>query len=514
MADSAWDVVVVGAGIGGLASALVLASAGLRTLVVEQHTEVGGKVAQAHVGGTAIDCGPTVLTMRSVFDELFAHAGVRLDDHVRLRAHELLARHGWSDGARLDLFADEDRSAEAIAAFASPRDADGYRRFCRHGAALLERLDPTFMRAPNEGLVALTRRVGLTGMLQLSKVDWQRTMWTALCEHFVDPRLRQLFGRYATYYGSSPFEAPATLSLIAEVERRGVWSIEGGMLVLARALAGLIEASGGSIALGRRVDELRCTRGRIEAVVLADGAVLRCTHVVWNGEPSLIASGAVGEGVRRAVDDVVAPRSLSAMTWSMVARPRGFPLAYHNVFFGDDYEAEFDALFRRRELPLDPTVYVCAFDRQGPSPSAAERLFCLTNAPADPGLGEPLEPTCRERMERRLRACGLELDISACTNGSPSRFAQRFAGSAGALYGAATHGAMAPWRRHRARTRVPNLWLVGGAVHPGAGVPMVALGGMIAARQLLADSPSMRRSPTAATAGGTSTDSRANMRSR
>ncbi|MBC8073510.1 MAG: phytoene desaturase [Deltaproteobacteria bacterium] len=508
------DVAVIGAGIGGLASALSLAAAGLRVTVFEQHDAVGGKMAQAIVDGLAIDCGPTVLTMRGVFDELFEAAGTRLDDHVQLRSHDLLARHAWSAGTRLDLFTDIDRSAAAIEAFAGARDAAGYRRFCKHGDALLERLDRPFMRVPNEGLLALTRRVGMTGMLELSRVDWQRTLWTALGDFFEDPRLRQLFARYATYYGSSPFEAPGTLSLIAEVERRGVWSLEGGMISLARAIAALIEAKGGTIALGRGVAEVRCVRGRVHELVLDDGTALRTSAAIYNGEPARLASGALGADMRRAVSVSSAPPSLSAMTWSIVGHARGFPLAYHNVFFGDDYRTEFDALFRQRVTPVDPTVYVCAPDRREGDPGGRERLFCLTNAPADPRVGDDAEPTCRARMEQRLRACGLDIEIEAMEFGSPSRFAARFPGTAGALYGSATHGAMAPWRRHRSRTHIPNLWLVGGAVHPGAGVPMVAQGGMIAAQQLLAAQPSMRTSATAGTAGGTSTGSTRNAAAR
>ncbi|HWB78722.1 MAG TPA: phytoene desaturase family protein [Nannocystaceae bacterium] len=508
MAETTWDVVVVGAGVGGLATALRVAASGHSTLVVERHHRVGGKMAQAHPAGVGVDCGPTVLTMRDVFDDLFAAAGERLDEHVRLRQHELIARHAWPDGSRLDLHGDIDRTAADIAAFAGSRDAQGYRRFCQHGAALLERLDPALLREPNDGLFALTRRLGASGMLRLSQVDWRRTLWEALPEFFEDPRLRQLFARYATYCGSSPFAAPATLSLIAEVERRGVWSLEGGMIALADALARAIERHGGRIALGEGVVELRASAGRVHTVTLSDGTTLRPRCVVFNGDPAALRDGSLGADVRHAVEAGPGPRSLSAMTWSMLAAPSGFELAYHNVFFSADYRSEFDALFERRQLPESPSVYVCASDRWSTTPAGAERLFCLTNAPADPELGAETEPICRERMERSLRACGLELAVVATEHRSPRDFAARFPASAGALYGSATHGAMSAWRRVKARTKLANLWLVGGTVHPGAGVPMAALSGTIAARQVLADLRSTSGSRTAATAGGTSTASR------
>ncbi len=503
--ETSWDVVVVGAGVGGLASALRLAAAGYSTLVVERDNAIGGKLARAYPGGVAVDCGPTVLTMVDVFEDLFALAGERLTDHVRLRRHELIARHAWPDGSRLDLHCDIDRTAEDIAAFAGPRDAEGYRRFCKHGARLLALLDPTFLREHNPGIAALSRRIGVMGMLRMSRVDWSRSLWNALGEYFSDVRVRQLFARYATYCGSSPFEAPATLGLVAELERRGLWSIEGGLFELAKALARAIVRHRGRIVLGCGVVEIRTEGRRVDALVLADGTTVRCKHVVFNGDPAALCDGLLGPGPTRELERGEARPSLSAMTWAMLARPEGFDLAHHNVFFSADYPAEFDALFGRGEPPLDPTVYVCASDRGWSVPDGPERIFCLTNAPADPTIGADMEPICRERMERTMRACGLKLTPLAIEHQTPRRFAERFPATNGALYGGVTHGPMAPWRRAKAQTKLTNLWLVGGAVHPGAGVPMAALSGSIAARQVLADLRSTSTSRTGATAGGTST---------
>jgi 1-hydroxycarotenoid 3,4-desaturase len=205
-----------------------------------------------------------------------------------------------------------------------------------------------------------------------------------------------------------------------------------------------------------------------------------------------------------------APRSLSAITWSMLAKPKDFDLAWHNVFFSNDYADEFNRIFRQGQLPHIPTVYVCAQDRGSPvrDAEAPERIFMLVNAPATGDRHDftsEVQP-CLERTLNHLERCGLELEMSPQRTvvTTPTDFNRMFPGTGGALYGPATHGAMAPFSRPNPETKVPNLYLVGGGIHPGAGIPMVALGGKAAASRLLADHPSMSTSPRAAMPGGIS----------
>ncbi|MEP7119737.1 MAG: FAD-dependent oxidoreductase, partial [Byssovorax sp.] len=212
-------VVVVGGGVGGLVTAALLAHRGLEVVLLERAPAIGGKMRQVHPGGRAVDAGPTVLTMRWVFEEIFAALGTTLDTHVALAPAELLARHAWegSGGApqRLDLFADLDRSADVIGDFAGPREAAGYRRFCEHARRIYATVEQPFLRSERPTLgstLSVARGLGVTGLLG---IDGHRTLWKSLGEFFRDPRLRQLFGRYATYCGSSPFLAPATLNVIA-----------------------------------------------------------------------------------------------------------------------------------------------------------------------------------------------------------------------------------------------------------------------------------------------------------
>ncbi|MBK8263069.1 MAG: phytoene desaturase [Nannocystis sp.] len=512
-------VIVVGAGIGGLAAAIELGRRGVEVVLLERAKHVGGKMRQIEVGGRSIDAGPTVLTMRAIFEGLFERAGARLEDHVTLRPMSVLARHAWQDGSRLDLFADVDATAAAIGDFASAADVRGYRKFCEHTAQIWKKVQGPFVHSRRPTLPSLVGSLGLRGMRGILEVDWHRSMWRALGEFFQDPRLRQLFGRYATYYGSSPFEAPATLNLIAHVEQSGVWTVDGGMFALAQAMAGLAGRCGVTIRCEAEVEAISARAGRVSGVRLRGGEQIAADVVIVTADAWALAGGLFGAEAAKAVKaPPTSQRSLSALTWSMVARTRGFPLTRHCVFFSRDYAAEFDDLFGRGRLPGEPTVYVCAQDRggdaagEGVSEGAEERLFCLVNAPARGGAGAFPRAEI-ERCERAtfglLQRCGLEITQSeqATARTTPDDFARLFPATAGAIYGAATHSWSSSLARTGSTTRLPGLLLAGGSVHPGAGVPMVTLSGCFAAESAAEALASTRRSPTGGTRGGTSTRS-------
>ena len=489
-------VLVVGAGAGGLAAALLLAARGVEVLVLEAAAAAGGKLREVQVAGLPQDAGPTVFTMRWVFEQLFADVGATLDAHVQMRPVDTLARHAWDDGSRLDLFADPQRSGDAIASFSSPQEAQRYHAFCQRARRIYQTLEQTFMCRARPNPVSLAHRVGWRNLPDLAAIAPFQPMWAALGQYFHDPRLRQLFGRYATYCGSSPFLAPATLMLVAHAEQAGVWTVDGGMHRIAASMAALLQKLGGQIRYASPVARLQLRQGRVSGAILANGETLDCAAVVFNGDTAALANGMLGDELRRAVAVTPASdRSLSALTWNLVTPAQGFPLARHSVFFSRDYTAEFKDILQTNRLPEDPTVYVCAHDRDGDGASAvtgAERLMCLVNAPATADL-QPLSradiAACQERMLAKLARSGLRLYAdpanTVCT--TPADFHRLFPATGGALYGRASHGWRASFSRPAARSAVPGLYLAGGSVHPGPGVPMAVLSGRIAATSLVQD---------------------------
>ena len=515
-------VIVVGAGVGGLVTALELAAKGVEVLVLERAAQPGGKMREVTVGGATMDAGPTVFTMRWVFEELFSAIGANLNDHLNLQPVSVLARHAWSGNEQLDLFADVARSADAIGVFAGAAASRGYLDFCARAGRIYRTLEQPFLRGSRPSPLSLASRVGLRGLPGLMRISPLATLWGELGKHFTDPRLRQLFGRYATYCGSSPMLAPATLMLVAHVEQDGVWLVEGGMYRVAQTLASLARQRGATVRCNALVDSILTRDGRACGVRLADGEELQAQAVVFNGDVAALADSRLGKAVSGATA-ASAPqrRSLSALTWNLFAPTRGFPLSRHTVFFSNDSAAEFDDIFTHARLPAAPTVYVCAQDRSDDdtrSPDGAERLLLIVNAPAR-GDARPFTEEemarCEAETFRLLARCGLQLQPSAEQKlmTTPRDFERMFPATGGALYGQASHGWAASFSRPGSRSRIPGLYLAGGSVHPGPGVPMAALSGRQAAASVLADRPSARASnqpststsPRAATPGGTST---------
>ena len=502
-------VIVIGAGVGGLVTALLSAASGLETLVVEQAAAPGGKLREIDAEGRPVDVGPTVFTMRGVFEEIFASAGAALEDHLTLKPAFRLARHAWGAGARLDLFGDVDANVDAIGDFAGAAEARGYRAFAARGARVYDTLRDSFIRASRPDPLTLTARLGLRRLPDLLAISPYTTLWHALGEHFRDPRLRQLFGRYATYCGSSPYLSPATLMLVAHVEREGVWTVEGGMQRLADALRTLAERLGAQFSFSTQVSQILVEGGRATGVVATTGERFEAGAVVFNGDVSALSAGLLGRGVRAAAP-ATAPesRSLSAVTWAGSAEVQGFDLIRHNVFFGPNYAEEFDAIFKHRRLPRSPTLYVCASDRldEVPPLGGAERLFCLINAPSENGAplsAEEVE-SCVQAATGMMEKCGLAINWRTQARTTPSDFARMFPATGGALYGPASHGWRASFQRSGTRTRLPRLYLAGGSVHPGPGVPMAALSGRQAALCLISDLASTNKFVPAATPGGMS----------
>jgi 1-hydroxycarotenoid 3,4-desaturase len=514
---------IIGAGIGGLAAALDLANQGFDVTVFDQAATPGGKIRSLAIGNAPVDAGPTVFTMRWVFESLFADAGESIDQHLILRPATLLARHAWYNDARLDLFADVKRSAEAIGDFAGPQEARAFLAFCQRAQGVYAALEQSFIRDQRPSLPALVARMlkqGPGGMAALFRISPFTSLWRALGQHFRDERLRQLFARYATYCGSSPFQAPATLMLVSHVEQQGVWYIEGGMHRLAKAIESIARARGVRFCYDSRITEITAEDGAITGLTYMDASGakghLQTENIIANCDVNAIAAGHFGQSVASAMSHTPRKRrSLSALTWTLTGRAHDFPLIRHNVFFSRNYRREFDDIFTRQRLPVEPTVYICAQDRMdaaAPSDSS-ERFLVLVNAPAigdeivaEQALSAEEIQRCEKATFDQLRRCGLTLNLHTPHKivTTPKDWEQLFPGTGGALYGRASHGWMASFQRPAAKTRIRGLYLAGGSSHPGPGIAMSALSGRLAVQALLTDQISASPHRTMAMPGGMS----------
>jgi phytoene desaturase len=431
--------------------------------------------------GFRFDTGPSLITMPWVFEELFAAAGSSLSRHAALTPVRPLADYVYTDGTRFTYTTSLPEWLSVVRQLEG-RDCEGFMSFMRLGARLFELSRETFLRrtplAPPD-----LRSLKALGRLPLRRA-WGNYHST-VAAHFRSPHLRQLYERYPTYVGSSPFHSPATLAVIPYVEfRYGGWHVSGGLYRIVESLAGLARGLGVNLHTNARVRTISHDTSRVRGVWLADGTLIEADVVVMNGDASTTAALLGEEAPQQPHEE----RSLSGFVMLLGLRRKLEGLKHHTVYFSNDYRAEFSQLFGGRRFPDDPTVYVCAPSRTDPSlaPEGGETLFVMANAPAG---GQPWDERrteeARGRVFERLAKGGLpDVARDAVVNEiwTPDRFAREYLCPGGAIYGTHSHG----WRRAFLRPpnkhrRLSGLYQVGGSSHPGGGTPTVLLSAQITA---------------------------------
>ena len=477
-------VVVVGAGLGGLAAAARLAAAGHAVTVLEQAPEVGGKLGWFARDGHGFDTGPSLVTLPQVLRDLFAATGAPLDDVLDLVRLDPAVTYRFADGTRV----------------AVPGDLAGVREVLGpEWSALLDRAgeiwratEQPFLRSPLQGARTLARLA--------RSADDVRTVapWSSLrglgAQYLTDPRLRVLLDRYATYSGSDPRRAPAALATVPWVEQAfGSWYVRGGLRRLALAVAERAAQCGAVVRTSTPVTRVLVEGGRTTGVQLADGERVPADAVVVNADATALYDRLLPADapVRRARAALArATPSSSGFVLLLALRGRTPDLAHHTVLFPDDYDAEFDGLFTDPRPLADPTVYVSAPDDPATRPDEdSESWFVLVNAPRhEPGRGVDwdapgLADSYADRVLAVLARRGLDVRdrIRWREVRTPADLGRATGSVGGSIYGTSSNGARAAFLRPANASPLPGLFLVGGSAHPGGGLPLVALSAEIVA---------------------------------
>jgi phytoene desaturase len=483
-------VVIVGAGFGGLSAAAHLRRMGAQVTVVERASRVGGKAAHLEKDGFVFDTGPTLLTMPAYVDEAFRAAGTSLNEAHRVTRLDPVARYVFDNGKSFSVRADIEATQHAIANV-FPEDAKAWPRFLAECKEIWEAAGEPYLEAPFDGMFGFSQRVLRRGAKAVKLGMGLGTLDEFARRHFRTKEMIGFVGRFATYAGASPYQASAAFAMIPWLEMaEGAHYPEGGMHALAESLARAVRSRGVEILLSTNVREILVDgQGNASGILTTNPArpKIDADVVLANVDPLTVVRDLLPEPLRKKAGlPALAQRTPSLSGFAWVFGVEG-PLpddAHHSVLFPADYPAEFRAIFQENTVCADPTVYVSVPTLQDSAraPKGGHAVFTLVNAPAS------AESVDWSREAQRLRSIVLaRLEKSFVPNLAPRIRSEAWVTPAeiaatgsvgGAIYGAAPHGPMAPFERPNHRVKgVSGLYFVGGATHPGGGVPLVIRGG-------------------------------------
>ena len=483
------DVIIVGAGVGGMITALRLAARGRSVLVCERNATVGGKLAVYQRDGFTFDMGPSLLTLPAVFDDAFRLAGTTLADECDLIRLDPSFRYFWPDGSTVTFRDEPVATAEALESFSNGAGAE-YLQYLERARTIWQVSERTFFAGDMHGRLSLLRR--MRSPRDLSRIDARRTLQSRAQAQFRDPRLVQWLGRYATYSGSDPRQVPATLGCIAAVEADlGAWYVRGGLGALCSAIERVARRAGVEFRTNADVQRIIVQRNRAKGVVVDDEEVHSDVVVANADAEHLYRDLAPDANALRRVER--AGRSTSGIAVVVGVAGRTAHIDHHNVWFSSDYAREFDDITAGR-VPRDPTIYGCVSSVTDPTqaPAGDENWFLLINVPPRDELqvaeaGEwMLAQLAKTGPDLRRRAKFVEVV-------GPADFARSVRAPGGAIYGTSSNGRSAAFRRPAIRSAVRGMYLVGGSTHPGGGLPLVAMSARITSDLVLRDFPSARQ---------------------
>ena len=482
-------VVVVGAGVGGLAAAARLAHQGHDVTICEAAQTVGGKLGLVEREGFRFDTGPSLVTMPQVFRDLFTDTG-GWPCELALVPLEPLARYRFADGTAFDASSDLDEHCARLDDALGAGNGEDWRAFTARAKRVWEASHGPFLESALDGPRTIARLVARQPR-DIAAIAPGRSLRSLGRRHLRDPRLRTYLDRYATYTGSDPRRAPAALAAVPYAEQAyGGWYVPGGLHRLGEAVRDRALECGATLRCGAEVVRIETTAGRASGVLLADGERLPADVVVANADAatvygSLVDAPAAARRLARATP------SLSGFVLLLAVKGQTPGLAHHNVLFPADYDAEFDAVFGDPARPVpDPTLYVSAPDDPAVRPEGCEAWFVLVNAPRhgtgrgaidwrEPGLADSYADHLLDLLGERGLPVRDRVLFSQVL--SPADLEQRTGAVGGAIYGTSSNGATAAFLRPANRSPVPGLFLVGGSSHPGGGLPLVTLSAQIVA---------------------------------
>ncbi|MEM6802162.1 MAG: 1-hydroxycarotenoid 3,4-desaturase CrtD [Bacteroidota bacterium] len=476
--------IIVGAGIGGLATAIRLRHKGFEVSVFEASYKAGGKLNQMEEKGYRFDMGPSLFTLPQELDAIFSFVGKNPRDYYEYEKLELITKYFYEDGTQIDAWAEPHRFAAEIED-KTKESKEKALKVLKKSEEIYDITAHVFLERSLHKLSTYLRKDTLISILNLHRIDSMRSMHKANAHQFKDPRVVQLFDRYATYNGSNPYEAPATLRIIPHLEfnigayfpKKGIYSIPSALYQLAKDI-------GVNFHFGKKVEEILVSEGKAQGIKIA-GEDYPAEVVVSNMD--VVPTYRKLLSHQKAPEKILSqPRSSSALIfyWGIKA---SFPqLDLHNIFFSEDYQEEFRQIWEEKGIYHDPTIYVHISSKceAEDAPQGCENWFVMINVPANQGQDwESLIVNARARILSKLSRM-LKQDIEPLIEFedklTPELIESRTSSYQGALYGNSSNNKFAAFLRHpNFHRKIKGLYFVGGSVHPGGGIPLCLLSARI-----------------------------------
>jgi phytoene desaturase len=475
---------IIGAGVSGLAASIRMRNKGFQVSVYESNTFAGGKLSTESNKGYRFDMGPSVFTMPEYVDELFVLSGKNPRDYIKYKQLDPVYRYFFEDGLVLDGFHGKEAYAKEMASKTKSTKKD-ITDYLEKTEEMYELTAEVFLHNSLHKFKNYFTKAVAKGLINFGKIGAFDTMNGANEKAFKDPHLVQIFNRYATYNGSSPYLSPATLNVIPHVEiMKGAYYPEGGMYCITASLLQLAKDIGVEFKFGTPVSEIILENSVAKGVKTKNGIdlfdVVISNMDVYSTYQKLIPS------VKKPMKTLGQPKSSSGIIFYWGIKHEFKQLGLHNILFAENYKEEFDAIFTKKTIYHDPTIYVNITSKHTPTdaPTGCENWFAFVNVPNN--QGQDWDLFIHEAREAVIAKANriLKTDIRPMIECEivfdPRVIETRTSSAFGAIYGNSSNNKFAAFLRHaNFSKKIKNLYFCGGSVHPGPSIPLCLLSAKI-----------------------------------
>jgi phytoene desaturase len=470
--------VIVGAGIGGIASAIRLANLGFKVSVYESNAFVGGKLSEFEQDGFRFDAGPSLFTMPFLVEELFWLSGKKPADYFKYIKLEETCRYFYDDGLELTGWCDQERFVrEIVQKFGE--DGKKVWRYLHQSAKKYEVTGGLFLDRSLHDWRTWVNASAFKAYLQIPRLGIFKTMHEENAQAFSDSRLIQLFDRFATYNGSSPYLTPGLLTMIPHLEHGiGAFFPLNGMYSITQSLVRLANDLGVEFICNTPVNHIVTSGNKVSGIKLLNDEIIHADVVISNADVTATYRKLL-PGLKAPEKILSQPKSSSALIFYWGINRTFDQLGLHNIFFSKDYHKEFEHIFNYKTVSQDPTVYINITSKYKPddAPTGCENWFTMINVPNNSGQNwQEIISQSRKNIINKLSK-RLQVNIGehiVCERIlDPILIESRTSSSQGALYGNSSNNRYAAFFRHaNFHSKIKGLYFCGGSVHPGGGIPL------------------------------------------